>query len=401
MRNLWLVAKHEYRRTAVRRAFLIGTLAVPLGLAALVALAIVVETSGQDRRPVGYVDQAGLLAAGRPASVPEAGDRIEVRAYPDETAALAALERGDLQAFFVFPADYRETLRTDLYYLERPPAADVWGQFDDFVRAHLVAGLPPDVQARLLAGPALTVVDLASGRTFSEQGIVNIILPVAASFLFFITTLSASGYLLRVVADEKENRTMEVMLTSVTPAQLIGGKALGLLAAVLTQVAVYTLAVILGLAVAGQYVPELRHVVVPWGYLGVMALFFVPTFALLTAIMVAIGAAMPDVQQGQQIVGLFNLAFMAPIFLLTVIMENPSHPLAVFMTLFPTSAFLTISLRWGLGVVPVWQMAVSALLLVVTTLAMAWAAARLFRLGMLNYGQPLSLKTVLAAVRGE
>lgn len=400
MRNLWLVAKHEYRRTAVRRAFLIGTLAVPLGLAALVALAIVVETSGQDRRPVGYVDQAGLLAAGRPASVPEADDRIEMRAYPDETAALAALERGDLQAFFVFPADYRETLRTDLYYLEQPPAGDVWGQFDDFVRAHLVAGLPPDVQARLLAGPALTVVDLASGRTFSEQGIINIILPVAASFLFFITTLSASGYLLRVVADEKENRTMEVMLTSVTPAQLIGGKALGLLAAVLTQVAVYALAVILGLAVAGQYVPELRQVVVPWGYLGVMALFFVPTFALLTAVMVAVGAAMPDVQQGQQIVGLFNLAFMAPIFLLTVIMENPSHPLAVFMTLFPTSAFLTISLRWGLGVVPVWQMGLSWLLLVVTTLAVAWAAARLFRLGMLNYGQPLSLKTAWAAVRG-
>lgn len=401
MRNLWLVARHEYRRTAVRRAFLIGTLAVPLGLAALVALAIVVETSGQDHRPVGYVDHAGLLAARRQPTDPGTDERIEVRAYPDEAAALAALERGELQAFFVFPADYRETLRTDLYYLEQPPAGDVWGQFDDFVRANLVAGLASDVQARLLAGPEITVVDLASGRTFSEQGIVNIILPVAASFLFFITTLSASGYLLRVVADEKESRTMEVMLTSVTPAQLIGGKALGLLAAVLTQVAVYALAVILGLAVAGQYVPELRHVVVPWGYLGVMALFFVPTFALLTAIMVAIGAAMPDVQQGQQIVGLFNLAFMAPIFLLTVIMEDPSHPLAVFMTLFPTSAFLTISLRWGLGVVPVWQMGASALLLVVTTLAMAWAAARLFRLGMLNYGQPLSLKTVLAAVRGE
>ena len=401
MRNLWLVARHEYRRTVLRRGFLIGTLAVPVGLAALVALAIIVETSGQDQRPLGYVDQAGVLAAVRPASATAADDQIEVRAYSNVTAALAALEAGEIQAFFVFPADYRATLRTDLYYLEAPPATEVWGQFDDFVRANLVAGLPADVQSRLLEGPAITVVDLASGREFSEQGIINVILPVAASFLFFITTLSASGYLLRVVADEKENRTVEVMLTSVTPAELIGGKAAGLLAAVLTQLAVFALAVVAGLVVAGSYVPELREAVMPWSYLGVMLLFFVPTFALLTAVMVAIGAALPDVQQGQQIVGLFNLAFMAPLFLLTVIMENPSHPAAIFMTLFPTSAFLTISLRWGLGVVPLWQLALSWVLLVVTSLAVAWAAARLFRLGMLHYGQPLSLKTAWAAVRGE
>lgn len=170
MRNLWLVARHEYRRTVLRRGFLIGTLAVPLGLAALVALAIVVETSGQDQRPLGYVDQAGLLAAARPAAATAADDQIEVRAYSDETAALAALERGEIQAFFVFPADYQTTLRTDLYYLEEPPANEVWGQFDNFVRANLVAGLPADVQSRLLDGPAITVVDLASGREFSEQG---------------------------------------------------------------------------------------------------------------------------------------------------------------------------------------------------------------------------------------
>ncbi|MBL8055241.1 MAG: ABC transporter permease [Anaerolineales bacterium] len=397
MPDLWRVAAHEYRRTVVRRGFLNGTLAVPVGLAVLVVIAILGEIAGEDRRPVGYVDEAGRLTASQPAGP----DQIEVRAYADQAAALDALRREELQAVFILPADYRQTRRTDLYYLSAPPANDVWGQFDDFLRAHLVAGLPAEAQTRVLAGPQVTMVDPVSGRSFSESGIINIILPVAASFLFFITTLSASGYLLRVVADEKENRTMEVMLTSLSPAALIGGKTLGLLGAVLTQLASYFLASLVGLWIAGQYVPELARAVVPWDYLGVMALYFLPTFGLLTAVMVAVGAALPDVQQGQQIVGLFNLAFLAPIFALTVILENPSHPLAVFLTLFPTSAFMTISLRWGLGAVPFWQLAVSWLLLIGSALAVAWAAARIFRLGMLSYGQAVRPRTIWAALRGE
>lgn len=401
MRNLWAVARHEFRRTVLRRGFLIGTLAVPAGLALLVILAIAVATSNEDRRPIGYVDHAGVLRADRAAADTGPNTPIAVQAFPDETAALAALQAETVQAVFVLPADYLQTLRTDLYYLDRAPGDDAWGDFDGFVRANLAAGLPPEVQARVLAGPQVTVVDLASGRTFSAQNVVNIVLPVAASFLFFITTLSASGYLLRVVADEKENRTIEVMLTAVTPAELIGGKTLGLLAAMLTQLAVYALALALGLLAAGPYVPELGHVEMPWAYLGVMALFFLPTFALLAALMVAVGAALPDLQQGQQVVGLLNLVFMAPIFLVTVLMENPSHPLVLFMTFFPTSAFLTISLRWGLSVVPVWQLAVSWGVLAAATGLAVWAAARVFRLGMLNYGQPLSWKTTWAALRGE
>ena len=70
------------------------------------------------------------------------------------------------------------------------------------------------------------------------------------------------------------------------------------------------------------------------------------------------------------------------------------------MTLFPTTAFLTISLRWGLGTIPLWQLGVSWVILVAATLVMTWVAARVFRAGMLRYGQPLSLKGVVAAVTG-
>ena len=141
MRNLWLIAKHEYRGTVFKRAFTLVTLAIPLGMAVVIALAIFVGMSGENNLPVGYVDQADILDVNRQstASTPTG---IEMRAFPDEEAALAALEREQIQAFFVLPSDYPNTLQTDLYYLEEPPSNDVWGDFDNFVRVNLVAAYP-------------------------------------------------------------------------------------------------------------------------------------------------------------------------------------------------------------------------------------------------------------------
>jgi ABC-2 type transport system permease protein len=205
--------------------------------------------------------------------------------------------------------------------------------------------------------------------------------------------------MLQVVTDEKENRVMEVMITSLTPGQLIGGKAFGLLGVALTQLAIYAGIVIAAIYFAAPFVQQLQQASVPMGYLGVVALFFFPSYALLSAIMLMIGAAVTTQQQGQQIAGLLNLVFMLPLFLLVFIFENPSGLVAILLTLFPPTAFLTVSLRWGLGSVPLWQMALSLVLLVATTGFFIWGAVRVFRVGMLRYGQPLEFKSILHTLR--
>jgi ABC-2 type transport system permease protein len=86
---------------------------------------------------------------------------------------------------------------------------------------------------------------------------------------------------------------------------------------------------------------------------------------------------------------------------LTVLFENPSHPLILGLTLFPTTSFLTISLRWGLGVIPLWQLIISWLILIGSAVLMTWTAIRVFRIGMLHYGQTLKLKTIARALRSE
>jgi ABC-2 type transport system permease protein len=397
MHNLWLVAKHEYRRVVVKRGFLIGTFVIPLGIAALIGLAIFVEKLGENTLPVGHVDHAGVLGA----VPPNSGAGLEIRAFVDQETAMAALEGEEIQVFFVLPPDYLQTLHTDLYYLQKPPGDDVWGEFNAFMRRNLVTALPKEVQHRVLEGPQITVRDIVSKREFSKHSVINIILPFVASAFFFITTMSSAGYMLQVVADEKENRTIEIMVTSITPGHLIGGKTAGLLAAALTQLFIFVVAIAVGLIVAAPHVKELQQMTVPWTYLGLMVLFFLPAYALIAAVMVAIGGAVTELQQGQQVAGILNLFFVLPLFLMGLLFANPGHPLLVFMSLLPSTAFMTISLRWGLGSIPVWQLGASWVLLVATTIFMVWVAARVFRAGMLRYGQPLSLRGVLAALRGQ
>lgn len=401
MRNLWLVAKHEYRQVVFRRGFILATLLVPVGMAALIFIIYLVETMGQSDKPIGYVDTPGLLEESRQRDLPDPDERVEIIEFEDEAAALSALETGQIQAFFVFPATYPNTLKTDLYYNEDPPSNDLWREFDDFVRLNLLSFLPDETQKRLLEGSDIQVIDVTSSREFSESRIVNIVFPFVATFFFIFATMMAAGYLMGVVATEKENRTMEIVISSVTPGQLIGGKAMGLLAAALTQLTIYVVAIVAGLTFAAPRVEMLQAITVPWTYLGIMALFFMPAYALVASIMIAIGGAVTETQQGQQVAGILNLIFLLPIFLLPLLFTDPGHPIIIFMTIFPTTSFLTVSLRWGLGSIPTWQLGVGWFLLVMTTLVMLWIAVRIFRAGMLRYGQPLTIRRAFASLRPE
>ncbi len=401
MRNYWLVAKHEYRRMVFRRGFILATILIPVGMAVLILFAFLVETYNQDDSAIGYVDNPDLFDSSAQERLPDPEDRVTIVEFDDETSAMIALESGEVQAFFVFPTNYPESLRTDIHFIEDPPRNELWREFDDFVRLNLLSDLSPDVQARLLEGADITVIDINGNREFSESAIINIILPFAGTFFFMFATMMAAGYLMGVVASEKENRTMEIVISSVTPGQLIGGKAVGLLAGALTQLTIYLVAIFIALAVASPYVEVLQLVEVPWAYLGLMAAFFLPAYALIASIMIAIGGAVTESQQGQQVAGILNLVFMLPLFLLPLFFSNPGHPAIVAMTLFPTTSFLTVSMRWGLGTIPVWQLGVSWVLLVISMFLMLWIAVRIFRAGMLRYGQNMTIRGAVASLRGQ
>jgi len=385
-----------------RRSFLLGTLGVPLIIIVVMVISISVSVGGDDDRPVGYVDLSGVLSpvGGTQFPVEEQNHAVEIRAFADVDTAHDALVSKEIQAYYVLPADYVQSGEVQLYYWESPPSELVRDQFTDLLRTNLVAGMPEAVQHRAVSGTSLTVRSVDGRREINSQDWLALAVPFAAGFFFVIAVMSSAGYLLQAVTTEKENRTMEVMITSMTPDQMIVGKALGLMSVSLTQIAIWAVAVGIGLVVGSRFWPVLRTARVPWGSIGIIALYFLPAFALVAGLMTAIGSAVTETRQGQQIASIINLLFSSPFFFIAVILTNPNSPVLVALTLFPPTAFITIAMRWSLTVVPLWQLALSWVLLVLSAMGSVWISGRVLRAGMLRYGQRLSLRGVVRAIRG-
>ncbi|HLF26288.1 MAG TPA: ABC transporter permease [Anaerolineae bacterium] len=401
MHRLWLVAKHEYLKIARRRSFVLATLGIPLFLVAIMAISIVTALGSRDERPLGYVDHSGLLAAGIQPQPREDRPRAELRAFLDEAAAQAALEAESIQAFVVVPEDYLESRAVELFYWEQSPDDSIESDFAAFVRANLAADLPPPARTRVLEGTEITLRSADGSRELRSDEFGNFLLPMLVGLLFTFAVFSSAGYLLQAMTAEKENRTMEIMITSLTPEQLIAGKALGLIAVALTQLLIWAAAAGATLAVGSPYIEFLQTLEAPGSFLLVSLAFFFPAYVLIAAMMIAVGGVVTETQQGQQIAGLLNLLFTLPYFFIVLIFSTPDSPLLVALTLFPTTSFITITLRWGSTLIPDWQLILAWVLLVASAGLSLAAAARIMRLGMLRYGQRLELRSVIQAVRAR
>lgn len=397
MTKIWQVIKYEYTRHVFRKRFLVILLSLPMAVIALVLLSYMIASFAINTTPVGYIDPANVIDE---ALIVEEGGSvfdpvISFLPYSDEAQALEALESGVIQAFFILPEDYPESLDVQLTYLEEPDNT-VQDQFTDIVQNSLIAAenLTPEVEERLKESSLITFVALDDSREVREDQWFLIFTPFIAGAMFIIVVMSNGGYLLQAVVEEKENRTMEIVITSVSPNQLMTGKIIGNIAVGLTQLVVWLIFLWIGLSIGGNFWPVLKGFSLPANYILVMLLVMLPAFVMVAALMAAIGSTMTEMREAQQVSGMFSLSITIPFYVSTIIMENPNGTLAMILSYFPLSAPITILMRMAFTVVPTWQLAINVAILVLFAIFAIWFAGKAFRMGMLQYGKKLPLKDV-------
>jgi ABC-2 type transport system permease protein len=401
MRKLWLVTKHEYQRVVKQKSFLITTLGLPALMILVMGVSILAALGGRGDLPLGYVDHAGVLSDPIMPPLDEDETMVAMKALPDRDAAIAALKSKEVQAVYLLPEEYRETGNAELLYLKDAPGETVQKDFEDFLSANLLKEQPPAIRKRVLEGGQPTIRASDGSREFSSDRFLDFIVPFIASFVFIFAVMSSGGNLLQAITDEKENRTVEILATSVRPTELMGGKALGLMGVGLTQMLLWIGTGLVVLIVISQFIPQLRGFTVPLAFLGIVAAFFIPAYALIAGTMTTIGSMVTDLRQAQQISGLVNMLFTMPFFFVSLIIAEPHSPLVIGLSIFPTTSFITVMIRWAMASVPVWQILVSWVVLVGSAGFSMWLGGRIFRMGMLRYGQRLSIKSLVTAMRGS
>jgi ABC-2 type transport system permease protein len=398
MNKFWQVAWHEYSRHVFRRRFLLALFSVPLLMVFMVVMIIVVIMINSKPTPIGYIDHSGLLANPIPQPRVKWPERtVQMVAFTDETSAKADLQAGKIQAYYIIPEDYQKTGQAEEIYLKEPNMAI--NQFDSFLTTNLLVNQPPEIAHRIIEGSELVVQSTDKSREASQDRIINIILPLLAGILFIVGMSTSSGYLMQAVVEEKENRTMEIMVTSVSPGQLMSGKVIADIAIGVTQLLVWAIFIILALVIGKNYIPSMAGLKFSGEMIGVIIAVMVPAFIMVSGLMAAIGATVSEASEGQQIMGLFTIPIWLPYILIGVFLQNPNSPLAIALSLFPLTAPMSIALRIGFTTIPTWQVIITVIILVLSAIGAVWLAGRAFRLGMLRYGQRLHWKEIFSQER--
>lgn len=412
------VAETEFRAMVRSKAFLISLILLPLlMLGSGFAQKQLSERADTSARKFAVIDPSGkfydalaaaahkrdeenaALAAKLPRS-PFVPERVDVGTRPLDEVRVALSERvrkEELFAFVEIPAEPdREKLR---YYSDHPAYEDlsIWLKktIDETIRdrryreAHLDAGLVEALSRKVSAEDLGLWTRDASGRIHpaeKQDEVRALFIPMAAVVLLFFFVITSVPQMMNSVLTEKTSRISEVLLGSLSPTELMTGKLLGSVAVSLLLGTVYLSA---GLSIVGRmgYAGAVPPALIAW-----FLVFLVLAMLLYGSVSMAIGAACNDVKDAQNLMLPVMLPLMLPMMTLLPVIQSPSSPLAVGMSLFPPATPLVMLLRVALHpTAPAWQVAAGAGLTLLTTMFCIWAAGRIFRVGLLMQGKSASI----------
>ncbi len=426
MFKTWLIFRHELITTITRRSYLVVTFGIPViavVVYVVISLARAEVIPGEQRtvnvqeeqelKVEGYVDRSGLIEE-IPNDLPEG----LLVAYVDAESANSALEDGEISAYYLIPADYIET--GNLYYIY-PSVTPLSTEGQDWVmRWTLLVNLLGGQQqfAQKVWHPLnLEVYNLdpaPSSDRFSEEDcsrpgyacesnpIVQMI-PLATIVLIYIFIAGGASMLLRNVANEKQNRMIEILMTSVDPIQMFAGKIIGLGVASLIPTLVWVGTSFTLLRIGGSTFNLPTEFSLPLGLLFGWLVFFLLGYTLYASLMAGVGALAPNLKEANQAIGLIMLPMVIG-YMLSILpptIEAPHDSLALALSMFPLTAPFAMVMRLVIGDVPVWQVLLSAGLLVLSIVIVVRGVAHTFRAQSLLSGQPFTVKRFLAIMFGN
>jgi ABC-2 type transport system permease protein len=258
------------------------------------------------------------------------------------------------------------------------------------------ADVPSDHELResLLSRVPITTVDARTGVLSEDGGFAAVMAPFAFMFLLYMATMGISWGLLTSVLEEKSSRVVEVLLSAVSPTQLMAGKILGM---------VMVGALMLGIwAVVGYQAAERGGAghLVGAARLAYVVLYFIPGFLLTSSLLAGVGAACNTLKEAQAMAAPLSLINIALLVLWIPISQNPGSAFSVALSFVPPLTPFVMILRICADPdLPLWQIVATLGVLWASVGAAVWAAAKVFRVGVLLYGKPPTLREMLHWVR--
>ena len=430
MNKIGLIIKREYLTRVKKRSFLIMTFLGPLLMAALYIIPILLALRGDnEKRTIAVIDQSHwfeqqLIQSERQTFIP-LGD-ISI----DSTKRLVQEGKYDIALFI--PATELNLPSSAVVYSMKQVPMNVEDHIREIMKNEiqvqklLASGVDPDILEQIKTEVNLSVIRMDEGggekETFTE---IQLLLGMVLALLIYLFIMLFGGQVMQCVMEEKSNRIVEIIVSSVKPFQLMMGKIIGVSLVALTQFLMWILltgAIYLGFSAAvgisnpqaistgtvmtqqisnsnimdNEGVQNIVNIVRSIDFGAILTgflIFFVLGYLLYATLFAAIGVVVENNTDSQQFTLPVTVPLIIGILTAVYIVNNPDGSLALWMSMIPFTSPIVMMVRIPFGV-PIWQVAVSALILLGTFIGMTWVAAKIYRTGILMYGKKLSYKEI-------
>ena len=397
------IIRHEYLTIVKQPAFLLTLIGIPLIILAVGSIAYFSERTAEssleeladDIENVAVVDESGIIES----DVVEAANLELIDADADEV--IAQVKDEEIDGAIIYPEDVLESQTFNVHMAggDNFQISSILSNIgEELFEASLVTKLEdPNIATALQQGANSQVTAYEDGE--ETAGIAGQIVPGVFLVLFFIILFFTMGYMLLGVSEEKENRSMEMVLSYVRPRTLMSGKLLSIGLVGLTQMLFFlSLGVVtyfgvrryedrLGLAVDFDFNSLVfEPIAIAVGFLVLMF-----GFLMFAALMSGVAAMMPGVKEANSLSGVFFLVPLIPMYALQVLITAPESLLVQFMTYFPLTSPTVMLIRNTIGNLELHEAIIGVSALAVFTLLAFAISAKLFRLGALEYADRVKL----------
>lgn len=406
MSKLRIVIKHEYLTIVKQPSFWITMLALPLIIATAITLSYLGNKSSEDRidelakdlKNVAIIDKSGLVNAD---VVKSSG--LSFSPAGDESKLREQVRTSRKEALIVYP----ETLAKDRKY-------SIYLSSNDFTKMGSVTSLAENLLKTSLFLPlgSADVIALAQNGAESQvttyrngtetAGLNEYVVPGLFVVLFYIIFMFSVGYMLTSVSEEKENRSMEMVLTYVNPRHLIVGKLLAVIFVALTQIAffaalamvAYVIISLLGNDLSLPSGIDIDQIVFDPSAIFFGASFLIVGFLLFAGLMTTTAAVAPSTKEANGFSGVFFVGAFMPIYFIMTILTDPENPIVKFLTFFPLTSPVITLLRNAVGNMGTLEATLALITMAIFMIISIWLAVRAFSRGALEYSSAQNLKSL-------
>lgn len=420
-RDFWVIARREFIERVRTKWFAIGTLLGPIFMIALILIPALLARTGGEQAKVQIIDRSGLIGRDLVAGFAKVHWTATLVDETPEPILLGRIRDKDINGFLVVPKNVLEVGAppevkpgTDgppptappvtIYQGDNASSTEVQiklhGVITEVVqqRRGAVAGVGKAQLDAILEGVAIEAKH-TTGKAEATSGMSVFLVGYAVMIILYMAILLYAVAVMRSVVEEKTSRVIELMVAAAKPQALMAGKMLGVGAVGLVQLSIWLLMSVLSMKFRGQMLGAVGvgggGVELPTldvAQIAVILTYFVLGYFFYAALYAAVGAMVSSEQEAQQAQTPVVMLLVVPMLCMQLVANDPRSGAATLMTMLPISSPILMPMRYLLGGASLGEVLISLAILILSTLLVIRAAAKIYRVGILMYGKRPTLR---------